>query len=121
MPGYGHRAGLRLGALGALHASQEIKGQGKQQEVPAQTSWEDVKGLFSVGTGFSGSGLTAQSVMGNHLLGALITTALIWPWTSALSCEMTSMGAGRKEGECFFSWEGELADCMCGGEGRRKR
>lgn len=69
-------------------------------------------GLFSVGTGSSGNGLTAQGVMEYHLLGALITTALIWPWTSALSCEMTSMGAGRKEGEWLLSWEGELAGCM---------
>lgn len=53
MPGYGHNgAGLRLGALGALHASQEMPGQGKQHEIPAQTSWEDVSGVVFCGDWF---------------------------------------------------------------------
>lgn len=113
MPGYGHNgAGLRLGALGASHASQEMPGQGKQHEFLPRLLGKMSVGLFSVGTGFSGSGLTAQGVMENRLLGALITTALIWPWTFALSCEMTSVGAGRKEGEWLFSWEGESAGCL---------
>lgn len=84
--------------------------EGKQQgyEILAKPLEKMPAGLISAGTDCSGGGLTAQHTLESHLPGTLITAAQSWPRTSALGCEMISVGVRRREGEWLFSWKGKL-------------